>query len=65
MSSCNNCRTKISQFVTKKPTHLQERSTQTTHKPFLIDLVEERVENICRQNGRLSRMLEEREEELL
>lgn len=65
MSSCNNCKTKLSQFVTKKPSHMQDRAAQTAHKPFLIDLIEERVENICRQNSKLTRYLEEREEELI
>jgi hypothetical protein len=65
MSNCNHCKAKISQFVTKKPSHIQEKAVQTVHKPFLIDLIEERVENICRQNTKLNRIIEEREEELL
>lgn len=55
----------MSQFVTKKPTHPCDRGSQTSHKPFLIDLIEERVENLCRTNSRLSRLLEDREEEVL
>lgn len=47
LQSCESCMEKISQFTTKKPKHThprsEEKSTQTIHKPFLIDLVEERV----------------------
>ena len=50
----------MSQFVTKKPSHSHEKAVQTIHKPFLIDLIEERVESICRQNAKLNRMIEER-----
>lgn len=47
IQSCESCMEKISQFATKKPKHSSNRAedkcTQTTQKPFLIDLVEERV----------------------
>lgn len=64
LSSCSNCRNKISQFVTKKTVHSSERWTQTTYKPFLIDLIEERVDEMYETNSRLSRMLVSREEEI-
>lgn len=41
---------------------MHDKAVQTIHKPFLIDLIEEKVENICRQNTKLNRILEEREE---
>jgi hypothetical protein len=39
-TSCSHCRARISQFVTKKPTHPIDKGTQTAAKPFLIDLIE-------------------------
>lgn len=39
--------------------------TQTTNKPFLIDLIEERVSEICRQNKKLSKMVMQKEEEIV
>ena len=58
---------KVSQFTTKKPHkhHKDEKSTQTSNKPFLINLIEERVNELCRQNRKLSKMLVDREGELV
>jgi hypothetical protein len=55
----------VSGFATKKPSRAVERGSQTTHKSFIIDLVEEQVESICRSNAKLSRLVEDREEELI
>lgn len=48
--SCESCMEKISQFTTKKPRQhtnkcekVEDKSTQTVNKPFLVDLIEERV----------------------
>ena len=37
---CSHCRARMSQFVTKKPTHPIEKGVQTSQKPFLVDLIE-------------------------
>lgn len=60
VSTCANCKAKISQFATKKPIYYSnnEKSTQTSHKPFLVDLIEERIESICRQNSKMVSMLQ-------
>ena len=65
VAGCSHCKAKISQFMTKKPVHNSERGTQTTHKAFLIDLIEERVEQVCRQKAELEKIVEEREEEIM
>ena len=66
--SCNSCLEKISQFTTKKHPRnsgKDEKWTQTTHKPFLVDLLEERVQEICHQNRKLSKMVLEKEADLM
>lgn len=68
MQSCTSCRDKFSQFATKKPgkhSSRDEKSTQTTNKPFLINLIEERVTELCRQNRKLSKMVVEKETEVM
>lgn len=68
IQSCESCLEKISQFTTKKPKHsnkFYEKSTQTSHKPFLIDLIEERVNEVCRQNRKLSKLLLEKQTEIV
>lgn len=60
MAGCSNCKNKISQFTTKKPVHSTEKWTQTTQKPFLIDLIEEKVVDLCRQNTKLTKLVEDR-----
>ena len=67
IQSCPSCLEKVSQFTTKKPQKniREEKSTQTTNKPFLINLIEERVNELCRQNRKLSKMLVDREGELV
>ncbi len=65
MATCSSCKAKISQFATKKPIYLNnDKSTQTTHKPFLVDLIEERIESICRQNSKMAALVQEKEDEI-
>ena len=65
MATCSSCKAKISQFATKKPIYLNnDKSTQTTHKPFLVDLIEERIESICRQNSKMAALVQDKEDEV-
>ena len=63
IQSCDSCKEKFSQFTTKKPNKSNakdEKATQTLNKPFLINLIEERVTELCRQNRKMTKMLMEK-----